>query len=335
MRELAMDVNVLAFAAIHIGALLVFWVGYTREWALLALFTYTLRMFGITAGYHRYFAHRSYRTSRAMQLILAVVGASALQKGVLWWASWHRHHHQTADTPEDAHTPQKGFWWSHFGWFLFSNEHSETLWKLIPDLARYPELRLVEQAHYVPAIALGAMCYAAFGVGGFVWGFLLSTTLLWHATFTINSLSHMYGSQRFHCEYHANCDARNNAWLAIITLGEGWHNNHHSAMRSVRQGFMWWEFDISYYFLCVLNAVGLVSGMRMPPYKELEARRILRSSSEIVGPGSRARNNSKNRCESCPRSDSLVAGSSQNLVLKEPTMEQICDVELSNSSDRS
>ncbi|KAA8492014.1 Acyl-CoA 5-desaturase AL21 [Porphyridium purpureum] len=279
--ELMTSFNVLVFFGVHVGSLIAFWFSPStpgtldrRQNLALALVNYCVRMFGITAGYHRFFAHRSYKTSRVFQFILAVVGAASWQKGVLWWASWHRHHHRTADTQEDAHTPKKGFWWSHFGWFLFSNEYSEIKWELIPDLAAYPELRLLEKLHFVPGLVLAAACFCYGGIRAFLWGFCVSTTLLWHATFTINSLSHMYGSQRYKCEFHSECDARNNAFLALITLGEGWHNNHHSSMGSVRQGLAWYEFDVSFYTLSILRMVGLVFGFRDPPYEELERRRL-------------------------------------------------------------
>lgn len=250
----------------------------SRGVALLTLATYAVRMFGITAGYHRYFAHRSFCTSRAFQFVLAVLGASACQKGVLWWAGWHRHHHKHADSERDVHSPlQRGFWWSHLGWFLLSDEHSAVLYGMVPDLARYPELRALERLHLVPGILLALACYGGGGGGGyeaFVYGFLVSTVALWHATFTINSLAHMFGTRRFRCEFRGDCNARNNVLLALVTLGEGWHNNHHSFMSSARQGFYWYEVDASYWAIRALRAVRLVRRVREPPVAELERKRL-------------------------------------------------------------
>ena len=242
----------------------------------LGVFTYGLRMFGITAGYHRYFSHRSFKTSRAFQFVLAVLGASSCQKGVLWWASWHRHHHQNADNERDAHSPvRRGFWWSHFGWFLLSDAHTEVVRALVPDLLRYPELRALDRWHLLPGVLLALACYfLGGGYDALVCGFFVSTVALWHATFTINSLSHMFGTRRFQCEFQGDCNARNNVWLAILTLGEGWHNNHHSFMGSARQGFYWFEFDPSYWMIRVLARLGLVSQVREPPMHELERRRL-------------------------------------------------------------
>lgn len=243
---------------------------------LLGLVTYLVRMLGITIGYHRYFSHRSFKTSRVFQFALAWIGASSCQKGVLWWASWHRHHHQHADSEEDAHSPvQSGFWWSHLGWFLLSDDHSAVLVTLVPDLLQYPELVWLEKWHLLPGALLAVVCY--FGLGGytaFVYGFLVSTVMLWHATFTINSLSHIYGSRRFVCEFRGDCNARNNIWLALITLGEGWHNNHHSFMGSARQGFYWYEFDPSYWFIRFLALMGIVRKIREPPMEQLERKRL-------------------------------------------------------------
>jgi stearoyl-CoA desaturase (delta-9 desaturase) len=268
-----------AFVTIHLLALKgMLEVGFDvhRRVLLLGLLTYLVRMLGITVGYHRYFSHRSFKTSRLFQFALAWVGASSCQKGVLWWASWHRHHHQHADSEEDAHSPvQLGFWWSHLGWFLLSDDHTAVLANLIPDLLQYPELAWLERWHLLPGVSLAIVCYFALGgYEAFVYGFLVSTVALWHATFTINSLSHIYGSRRFACEFRGDCNARNNGWLALITLGEGWHNNHHSFMGSARQGFYWYEFDPSYWVIRLLAFFGIVTKVREPPAEQLERKRL-------------------------------------------------------------
>jgi stearoyl-CoA desaturase (delta-9 desaturase) len=226
----------------------------------LCLGLFWLRLFGITGGYHRYFAHKTYRTSRGFQLLLAVLGASAVQKGPLWWAAGHRRHHRYADQPGDPHSPRQGFWHAHQGW-IFEDRWATTELDRIRDFAACPELVWLNRWHVAVPLALAAACYALGGLSGLVWGFCVSTTLLWHATYTINSLAHRWGTRR----YETRDDSRNNLWLALLTLGEGWHNNHHHYMASARQGFFWWEVDVTYYVLRGLQALGLVWDIREPP----------------------------------------------------------------------
>jgi len=250
----------LLYWGLHAACLLVLVTGVsTLDLALLAL-TFWGRMFAITAGYHRYFSHRSYRTSRAFQLLLAIAGCSAVQKGPLWWAAGHRHHHQFSDEPNDMHSPRQGLWWAHQRWIL-SDRWVDTQMERIPDFARYPELVWLNRWHFVPPLALALLCLAVGGFSGVVWGFLVSTVLLWHATYTINSLAHLWGTRR----YETGDDSRNNPLLALLTMGEGWHNNHHHYQASSRQGFFWWEVDVSYYILRGLAALGLVWDLREPP----------------------------------------------------------------------
>ena len=178
---------------------------------------YVVRMFGITAGYHRYFAHRAYRTSRPFQFALAVIGGTSAQKGALWWAAHHRDHHRDSDGPDDVHSPvQRGFWWSHVGWFL-STRYNATRLDRIKDLARYPELRFLDRHHAIPPALLALGLFLAGGWPWLLWGFFVSTTLLWHGTFVINSLAHVMGRQR----YQTGDESRNSFPLALITLGEG------------------------------------------------------------------------------------------------------------------
>jgi len=258
------------FFLFHLALVAVFFTPFSWKWAALCITLYYVRMFAITAGYHRYFAHRSYKMARIPQFLMALLGSTALQKGVLWWASNHRHHHRFSDQPQDIHSPvQHGFWWSHVGWIL-SDAYTETRWEQIQDLSKYPELKWINRFHLLPGIALG---FATFLIGGWsalVWGFVLSTVLLWHGTFTINSLSHVFGSRR----YRTTDDSRNNFWLALITLGEGWHNNHHCYMSSANQGFYWWEVDGSYYTLKVLSWLGITKDLRKAPIALLESKRI-------------------------------------------------------------
>lgn len=275
VTELLRSKSVVFFLGVHLLALCVFFVPFSWRFVFLALASYCVRMLAITAGYHRYFSHRSFRTSRWFQFILACLGCSACQKGVLWWASWHRHHHRYADTEQDVHSPYYGgFLWSHMGWFLFSNKHTTIQWHLIPDLAVYKELLWLEEHHYLPGAILALVSYLFGGFGGFIWIFCASTVVLWHATFTVNSLCHMFGYQNFVCEYHESCNARNNMILAILTLGEGWHNNHHSFMGSSKQGLEWWEIDFCYYFIRIMSILGFVESLRVPSVDQIEARRL-------------------------------------------------------------
>jgi stearoyl-CoA desaturase (delta-9 desaturase) len=258
------------FIVLHLALIAAFFVPVTPLALVLCGLTYFWRMFGITGGYHRYFAHRAYKTSRVFQFVLAWLGCSTLQKGPLWWAAHHRGHHRHSDTPSDPHSPHEtSFWWSHVGWIL-SNEHVETPWEEIPDWSRYPELRWLDRFHWIPGIALAVLCFLVGGLSGLVWGFVVSTILVYHATFTINSLSHLFGSRR----YATTDDSRNNLLLALITLGEGWHNNHHHYQSSANQGFFWWEIDIAFAILRVFSWVGLVWDIRMPGPRALTHRLV-------------------------------------------------------------
>jgi stearoyl-CoA desaturase (delta-9 desaturase) len=275
--------RVLPFVAVHLGCLGAIWTGVSATAIAIAAGLFWLRMFAITAFYHRYFSHRAFRTSRAAQFVLAVVGASGVQRGPLWWAAHHRHHHARADRPDDRHSPRDGFFWSHIGWFL-ARENFATRMALVPDLARYPELRWLDRYDAVVPAALALALFAAGtwlehaapGLGTdawqlVVWGFCISTVVLWHSTFTINSLAHRFGRRR----YATRDDSRNNPWLALLTLGEGWHNNHHRYPAAARQGFYWWELDISWYVLKLLAAIGVVWDLRPVPAAIRESHRTV------------------------------------------------------------
>jgi len=250
--------SVVLFVLMHLSCLFVLAVPFSMKMLALAGFGYVLRMWAITAGYHRYFSHRSFKTSRAFQFVLAFIGTTAMQNGPLWWASWHRRHHKYSDTPLDAHSPRHGgFWHSHVGWFLDGSHDRPDLGN-VKDLARYPELRFLERHKWMPIVAYAVVCFAVGGAPGLVWGFVVSTITVLHATALINSLAHVWGSRR----YDTKDDSRNNAALAVITLGEGWHNNHHDQMNVARQGVRWWEIDLTYYSLCALSAIGVVWDIR-------------------------------------------------------------------------
>ncbi len=255
-----------AFWLVHLACFAALFTGVT--WSALAVCAalFWLRMFGVTAGYHRYFSHRSYKTSRPFQFVLAVLGTLAVQKGVLWWAANHRVHHKNSDQEGDVHSPiQNGFWWAHVGWIL-APDYEDTDLARIPDMAKYPELRWLNDHYLVPPVALAVLLYLVGGATWLVWGFFISTTVLWHATFTINSLAHVWGNRR----YETTDASRNNVWLALLTMGEGWHNNHHRYMNSARQGFFWWEVDASYYVLLALARLRLIWDLQQPPRALLE-----------------------------------------------------------------
>lgn len=252
-----------AFALIHLGALGSFGVAPTRWWLLCAAVSWAARTFGVTGGYHRYFSHRSYKLGRTAQFLLAVLAQSSGQKGVLWWAALHRVHHRNSDREGDIHSPaRRGFWWSHVGWVL-SNEHDEYDPRDIADFARFAELGWLDRYHWVPTLGLAAAMTMAGGAMGLVWGYLVPTVVLYHCTFAINSFAHIVGTRRF----ATADDSRNNWLLALITFGEGWHNNHHFSMASARQGYRWWEIDITYGILKLLAWVGIARGLR--PFREV------------------------------------------------------------------
>jgi stearoyl-CoA desaturase (delta-9 desaturase) len=265
--------DLVPFLAVHAGCVAAVWTGVTWQAIALCGILYALRMFAITGGYHRYFSHRSYATSRAFQFVLAVLAQSSAQKSVLWWAAKHRHHHLHSDTEQDVHSPRhRGFLYSHVGW-IFHRSHDGTDLVKVSDLASYPELMWLHRLEILPAIVLGALCFLIAGWSGLVVGFLWSTALLYHATFCINSLAHVRGSRR----YVTGDDSRNNWLLALFTLGEGWHNNHHAFQSSARQGFRWWELDMTYYVLVVLRWSGIVWNLKAPPEKVLRNEHRLAS----------------------------------------------------------
>jgi stearoyl-CoA desaturase (delta-9 desaturase) len=272
----------LPFLFLHLGCFAVLWVGWSPVAVLLAAALYVVRMFAITGFYHRYFSHRTFQTSRLAQFLFAVLGNTAIQRGALWWASVHRHHHRHSDQEQDVHSPGlTGFWWAHIGW-MTSSKNFPTNYDAVRDLAKYPELVFLNRFDLVVPIVYGLGLYllGAFlhlvapnlGTSGgqlFVWGFFISTVVLLHGTLFINSLAHVFGTRRF----ATSDDSRNNFALALVTLGEGWHNNHHRYMSAARQGFFWWEIDITYYLLKGLSWIGLIWDLKSVPQSVLtEAR---------------------------------------------------------------
>jgi stearoyl-CoA desaturase (delta-9 desaturase) len=262
--------STLLFWGFHVAAVVgVVLCGFSWRGLLLAVGAYFVRMVLVTAAYHRYFSHRSFKTSRAFQFVLALGAQSAAQKGVLWWAAHHRSHHKNSDTPADIHSVrQRGFWYAHVGWIL-APDWDATNTDVIADLNKYPELRFLNHAaiQLLPAVALAVGFVLLGGWPAFVWGFLVSTVMLWHGSFSINSLSHLFGKRR----YETSDDSRNNWALALLTTGEGWHNNHHHYQSSANQGFRWWEIDVTFYVLRLLERLGLVWDLRRPPREVVAA----------------------------------------------------------------
>jgi stearoyl-CoA desaturase (Delta-9 desaturase) len=257
------------FILIHVLAFGAIWTGVTPAAAICCVALYFVRMFAVTGAYHRYFSHRTYKTSRAFQFVLAFLAQSSAQRGVLWWGAHHRHHHRWSDQREDLHSvAQDGFWYSHVLW-IFERNNQNTDYNKIRDFARFPELRFLDKYHLIPPVLMGTVVFLTLGASGLFFGFFVSTVLLWHGTFTINSLSHVFGNRRFTTTDHS----RNSWWLAIITLGEGWHNNHHRYSGSTRQGFYWYEYDITYYILKLLSFVGLVWKLQPVPQSILDEGR--------------------------------------------------------------
>lgn len=269
---------ILLFALISSTALLVFTVPFRMEYLYVFLFSYFLRMFGVTSGYHRYFSHNAYKTSRIFQFILAWIGSMAQQKGVLWWSAHHRDHHRYSDTEKDIHSPKKGFWHSHMLWFLKSDYNEYDPHK-VKDLTKFPELVWLDRYHWIAPLSYAVALYLVGGWGYLVYGYGLATFILGHATWTINSLSHLYGKQRF----ETGDTSRNNFWLALLTMGEGWHNNHHYYRHTANQGFFWYEIDLSYYILRLLSVFHIVWDLKKPPQNVMDLAREGNRTGRIVG----------------------------------------------------
>jgi stearoyl-CoA desaturase (delta-9 desaturase) len=272
--------RVIPFILMHLACLLVFVVGWSPVAIWVAVLSYLIRMFAITAFYHRYFSHKAFKTSRFCQFLFALLGATATQRGPIWWASHHRRHHIYSDQEKDAHSPRNGFLWSHMGWFLCLKNFA-TRKQSVRDLLKFPELRWLDRFDitipilYATALwGLGKWLEVAFpelnttGWQMLIWGYFVSSIVLIHCTLLVNSLAHVLGSRR----YVTNDDSRNNGFIALLTLGEGWHNNHHHYPVSARQGFFWWEIDVSYYLLRLMSLFGLIWDLQPVPAERLQSK---------------------------------------------------------------
>lgn len=308
-RERLNWVNSIPFFLLHLMPLGALWFPPTWGDIALCIGLYGARMFFITGGYHRFFAHRGYKAGRVMQFLIAFGGGTAAQKGALWWASHHRWHHRFSDTNRDPHDSNRGFWWSHVGWIL-SNKYNETHYETIKDFAKYPELVWLNKHHLVPPVVLGFVVWLIGGWSALFTGFFLSTVLLYHGTFVINSLTHKFGRVR----YKTGETSKNSLLLALVTLGEGWHNNHHYYSSTANQGFFWWEIDISYYVIRTLGAVGLVHGIRTPTdrarfknWVDVQARDRLLARYELEAPEEHSHEEPSAKKEDTPPSSALPA----------------------------
>jgi stearoyl-CoA desaturase (Delta-9 desaturase) len=261
------------FVLVHLACFLAIWTGVTWTAAAIGIAFYWIRMFFIGAGYHRYFSHRAFKTGRVFQFILAFMAQTTTQKSIIWWAAKHRHHHRHSDTEDDVHSPvRRSFIYSHVGW-IFDRKHGNDVfdWDSVKDLTKYPELMFLHRFEQTPSLIAIMLCWLIGGWSGVVVGFFWSTVAVYHGTFAINSLAHVHGSKR----YLTGDESRNNAWLAFVTMGEGWHNNHHAYQYAARQGFRWWEFDPTYYLLRGFEKLGVVWDLRMPPAAVLANEHLL------------------------------------------------------------
>lgn len=274
--------RIIPFILLHIACLVVFWVGVSWFAVWFMILFYMIRMFAITAFFHRYLSHKTFQTSRSVQFIFLLIGTMSAQRGPLWWAAHHRYHHRFTDTEHDPHSSTHGFWYSHVGWFL-NQQNFSTRKEIIKDWLKFPEIVWLDRFSFVIVLItafaiylLGdwlAFAYPNLGTSGpqlLVWGFVVSTLLLIHATLCINSLAHLYGRR----DFDTKDNSRNNLFLSIITLGEGWHNNHHYYAGSTRQGFFWWQIDVTYYVLKAMSFCGLIWAIKPVPQRIYDAHKI-------------------------------------------------------------
>jgi stearoyl-CoA desaturase (delta-9 desaturase) len=264
---------IMVMVIMHLACLGVFLVGFSWPALWVAIAMYVIRGMGVTTGYHRLLAHRSYKTNRFIQFVVATAGGLAMQGGPLWWVAHHRAHHRDTDKEGDIHSPvTKGMWQSHMGWMM-SNEAFHEQGSNSRDLFKYPELKFL-QRHYVWILVLQMLGLYALGsllslwypdtsINGLqclVWGFFVSTVFLWHVTFSVNSVCHRWGSQ----DYDSNDASTNNWIIGILGFGEGWHNNHHFYPSSARHGLKWWQVDVTWILIRGLCLVGLASDPKIP-----------------------------------------------------------------------
>lgn len=278
---------------LHAASCLAFFIPVTRELVLVAVIGFFVRVFSWEAGSHRYFSHRSFKTTRAFQLFLAVLSAASAQRGPIWWATHHRRHHRFSDKKGDPHSPiQQGFWHAHMGW-LFDQDKLSTDLNDAKDLSRYPELVFINKYHYVfPYAVLTAFFVlghftslfgrTGIGISAAIWGFFVPTLLSLHSTFLVNTITHGQPIKWIRSRRFSTSDASCNSWIfSIPTMGASWHNNHHRYMNSARAGFYWWEMDLTFYVLKALSVLGIVWDLNEVPKKVLQETSMPSSTNDI------------------------------------------------------
>lgn len=246
----------------HLGAIAALFL---FDWQRLAtaVFLYWLATgLGISMGYHRLHTHRSYKVPLALEYFFALCGTLTLEGGPIFWVATHRIHHQNSDQPGDPHSPRDGAWWAHAGWLLLGEtKHNNTalMSKYAPDLAKHRFYVWLNSYHWLPVIGLAAILFAFGGFPMVLWGICLRVVVGLHATWLVNSATHMWGRRRF----ATRDDSRNNWWVALLTFGEGWHNNHHAHPTSARHGLTWYEFDISWIQIKLLKVLGIARSIHV------------------------------------------------------------------------
>jgi fatty-acid desaturase len=258
----------------HIGAIAaLFMFSWPRLAAAVALYWISVG-FGISLGYHRLHTHRSFRVPQALEYLLAFFGTLTLEGGPIFWVATHRIHHSKSDQPGDPHSPRDGAWWAHVGWILLGeSKHADTraMAKFAPDLAKHRFYVWLNNYHWLPMVFLGVALLAIGGIPLMLWGTCLRVVIGLHATWLVNSATHLWGSRRF----ATNDDSRNNWWVALMTFGEGWHNNHHAFPFSARQGLRWYQLDITWYAIWLLKRIRLAKNVRVASRDEM-ARNVRR-----------------------------------------------------------
>ena len=269
-------ITTIAMGAFHVGAIAAFFFFSWKNVAAFAIMYFLAINVGIGMAYHRLLTHRGYKTPKWVEYFVTTCGTMALEGGPIFWVATHRVHHQNSDHEGDPHTPQDGTWWSHAGWILSGRAlHSETalLGRYAPDLTRDKVHVWLSKWHWLPLTTAGVLqliigaalspAHPIHGAIGMVlWGTFLRVTLGLHATWLVNSATHLWGKRRF----DTKDESRNNWWVALLTGGEGWHNNHHAHPVSARHGLAWYEFDINYYGIWLLEQVGLAHKVQVAKF---------------------------------------------------------------------